>query len=332
MFKQLLKIAVATAALLTAAPSAQAQVKLRGVSMFPQSFVQTQSFLKFIERVNQATQGKVVLEFAGGPEVIPIPKQGEALRNGIVDFAYTAPTNSIGIFPEAEVFANSYLSPMERRERGGMELFDKILAKRLNAKLLQFIDGGSSLHLFLRDEPPRKADGSLELAGLKLRSSELYIRFMRAMGATPVVLQSPEIYTALERRTVDGFAFSIQGVREAGWHKLVKFWVEPPIYWTSTFVAMNLNKWNALPKDLQDTIMRVSVEFEKESYEAFLAFQDKEREEFVKAGMRKIELNGAAADTFTGIAHQALWTKVADDQKLEFDRPNVLRNWHGRPE
>jgi len=324
--------AAAFAALAVAAPLAEAETVLRGVSMFPQNFLQTESLKKFIARVNEATQGEVVFELIGGPEIIPVPKQGEALKNGVVDFAYIAPTNAIGIFPEAEAFANSFLTPMERRERGGMELFDALIEKRLNAKLLQFIDGGVSLHLFLKKEPPRTAEGGIDLTGLRLRSSELYIPFFRALGTTPVVLQSPELYTALERNAIDGFGFSIHGVRDAGWHKHVTAWVEPPMYWTSTFVAVNRDRWNTLPPEMRETIQRVAIEYERESYEAFAKAQDEERKELEKAGLKRIDLSGKAAEDFVELAHRTLWSKVKENPAVEIDHAEVLQKWHGRAE
>ena len=50
-----------------------------------------------------------------------------------------------------------------------------------------------------------------DCVGLKLRviSSQVYISFIKALGANPVVLDSPEIYLALQQHVVDGLEYPI---------------------------------------------------------------------------------------------------------------------------
>ena len=323
------RIAAAIACLVPAIAGAQ-ETKLRAVSSFPTTFPQTQSFQTYIKKLNEGLRGQIAIEFVGGPEAVPIAQQGNAIKSGVIDLLYSAPTYAEGIFPEAPAFAGSHLTPMERRQNGGIALLDAAVAKRLNAKFLMNVDGGEPLHIYLSKDVPRTPSGGVDLKGMKLRSSEQYVPFYRALGAIPVVLPTGEIYTALERGTVDGIGFSVAGVRAAGWHKLLKSWIEPPMYWTSTYVIMNLPKWNSLPTATQASIMAITVAYEKESYEAFRAAADKEKEEFVKAGMKPIKLEGAEAKAYVDAAHQSMWAKIDSTKGLEIDRAAVLKLYYGR--
>lgn len=323
------RAALAVACLLPAVAQAQ-EIKLRAVSSFPTTFPQTQSFQVYIKRLNDALKGRVAIDFVGGPEAVPIAQQGNAIKSGVIDLLYSAPTYAAGIFPEAPAFAGSHLTPMERRRNGGIALIDAAVGKRLNAKFLMNVDGGEPLHIFLAKDPPRTPSGGVDLKGMKLRSSEQYVPFYNALGAIPVVLPTGEIYTALERGTVDGIGFSVAGVRAAGWHKLLKSWIEPPMYWTSTYVIMNLPKWNSLPPDAQSTLMTITVAYEKESFDTFKAAADKEKEEFVKAGMKPIKLEGAAAKAYVDAAHDSMWARIDATKGLELDRAAVLKLYYGR--
>ena len=283
------------------------------------------------QKLNDGLRGQIAIEFVGGPEAVPIAQQGNAIKSGVIDLLYSAPTYAAGIFPEAPAFAGSHLTPMERRQNGAIALLDAAVARRLNAKFLMNVDGGEPLHIFLSKEVPRTPSGGVDLKGMKLRSSEQYVPFLIApWGAIPVVLATGEIYTALERGTVDGIGFSVAGVRAAGWHKLLKSWIEPPMYWTSTYVIMNLPKWNSLPAAAQAAIMTITVAYEKEFFEAFKGAADREKEEFVKAGMKPIKLEGAAAKAYVDAAHDSMWANIDAMKGLEIDRAAVLKLYYGR--
>lgn len=330
MLRRTLLAFAATGLVAGAAGYAHAQVQLRAMSAFPAAFPQTKSFQEYVKRLNDALKGKVAVQYVGGPEAIPIAQQGNAIKNGVIDLLYSAPTLNSGLFPEAEAFAGSHLTPAKRRELGGTEILDQAVAKRLNAKFLMNIDGGEQLHIYLVKEPKKNADGSLDLKGLKLRSSELYVPFYNALGITPVVMPPGEIYTALERGTVDGIGWSVAGVRQGGWTKLLKFWIEPPMYWTSTYVIMSRPKWDAMPKDVQDEVMKITIAYENESFDLFAKGVLEEKAEFAKSGMKPITLEGAAAKAYVDLAHNSLWEKITKITPFDFDRAEILRKYYGR--
>ncbi len=56
----------------------------------------------------------------------------------------------------------------------------------------------------LEKKPEFKANGLLDLTGMKIRSSPAYRDFIKEMGGTPVVMPITEMYTALQRGTVEG--------------------------------------------------------------------------------------------------------------------------------
>ena len=96
-----------------AAASASAQETLRALSMQPAAVTYTQSFLKFIDKVNAAGEGVVRIEYVGGPEAIPTFDQPEAVRGGVIDMIYGPGSYYPGIVPES----TRWSAPTSRRWR-----------------------------------------------------------------------------------------------------------------------------------------------------------------------------------------------------------------------
>src|SRR5262249_50058153 len=152
----------------------------------------------------------------------------DAVRNGIIDAIYTPASFYRGQLPEVDALSGSTKLPWQVRENGGFELFDRIYQEKINAKLLALPRAGLGYHLFLKNSPKRKDDGSLDLAGVKLRSAPVYREFFSALGIVNVVIQPTEIYVAMERGVVEGVGWPALGVADLGWDRFIKYRVDPP--------------------------------------------------------------------------------------------------------
>ena len=61
---------------------AQAQETITAVHAFPETLIYTQSFLSFVDKVNEAGAGVVQIEVRGGPEAIGMFQPPDAVRDG----------------------------------------------------------------------------------------------------------------------------------------------------------------------------------------------------------------------------------------------------------
>jgi len=77
------------------------------------------------------------------------------------------------------------------------------------------------------------------------------------------------MYMALQRGTVDGvFITSTRGVGSSKLYEVCKYWTRIPLVVGAQFgFVINLDTWEALPKDIQETLTEVA----KEAREAMLA-------------------------------------------------------------
>jgi len=69
-----------------------------------------------------------------------------------------------------------------------------------------------------------------ELKGLRIRTSPMYIDFLKALGTTPISTSPGDIYQAMERKVVDGFCWPFTKVRDWGFHEVTKHVIGPSFY------------------------------------------------------------------------------------------------------
>lgn len=138
---------------------------------------------------------------------------------------------------------------------GGMELMEKVY-KPYN--LLSFPGGntGNQMGGWFQKEINSVAD----LQGLKMRIPGFAGEVLAKLGASPTNIPAGELYTALERRTIDALEWVGPSLDlRMGFHKIAPYyytgWHEPA---TELQFLINEKSWDKLPKDLQE-ILRVAM-------------------------------------------------------------------------
>ena len=168
-------------------------------------------------------------------------------------------------------FVLSKLSPSEERKSGFYDFMLEEHAKKLNTHTRPPAD----FAVLSVDQEGAEDAGRSE--GLKMRSGVLYDRLMREFGMVPVTINAPEVYTALGSGIVDGFGWPVTGPLKRGWLDTTKYVVDLPFYPASNVVAlMNLDKWKTLPKETQDALTKLTVDFEPIMVKHFNDEQDNE--------------------------------------------------------
>lgn len=313
--------------LAAAQPAAAQEAELRVITGQPRQLIFAARFLEWVDRVNKNGKGIVQLKYIGGPEAIPAAQQATAVRNGVVDMQFGPPAYYLGQAPEADAMFGSNIAPAEARANGGLALLDKIWRERLNAHLLGWFSG-SKFGIFTRDEPKLDAKTGIRLDGVKMRSTPAYKDLFDSIGAVNVSIGVPDLYTALERNVVQGFAFPFVGVMDFGWEKFVRYRVEPYFWQDDLIVIVNLDRWNKLPEAARDFLTKAAAEWEVEGREFWNAHAAKEHAELDKRGVKAFRLEGDYAKAYVANAHSFPWQRVekanpklAPELKAKFYRP-----------
>ncbi len=205
-----------------AGDAASTSIKLRAVTAWPKTVFEVQNFMKFLDMVkeNVAKQypGELEIKYTGGPEVIPNRDQVEALRNGIIDIVFTTDGYYTSALPEVNALSLTQIKPWEERSTGVNDFLNKGHEEKLNSFYLGRMGSGIPFTLYL-NKPIATAD----FTGLKIRCSPTHINFLKKLGAQPLVIPPPDVYTALERGLADGFIWPAGLIRDWGWHEVTKY-------------------------------------------------------------------------------------------------------------
>jgi TRAP-type C4-dicarboxylate transport system substrate-binding protein len=247
--------------------------------------------------------GEVEIQYIGGPEVIPIPDQPEALRKGQVDMYYGTAAYYAGIAPAANTTKLSQLTSQEEKDVGADAVYDEIHRKKLNATYLGALGSQNPFQLYT----VKKVTAPDQIKGLRIRTSPMYVDFLKALGANPVATKPGDVYQALERGVVDGLMWPLDSIRPWGWHEVVKFVTGPPFYKVSHPLLMNAKKWDALPKHIQEVLME-ALRLEVIVIDARTADDiNNEFKEMKKAGMAVTAFSPADTQKYLDMAYAEGW-------------------------
>lgn len=307
-----LRAALAATALgtLAFAGSASAEETLRAVAAFPKPLAFTQSFIGFIDLVNERGKGVVQIQYVGGPEVFPQNQQMDAVKRGVVDMHYGPASFHIGAMPEADAWVGSTVTAMEARKNGGFAVMQEAFREKLGVELLAHIDSGIEFHIYTTKEPERTADGGVNLDGRQLRSQPIYKSFFESLGAVPISVPVPDVYTGLERNTFDGAGWPVVTIQDLSWDKFLKYRIDPGFYQTDLAIVVNPEKWAGLSEEARKLISETAVEYEKLSYDRFQQMIAETDEKVQADGMTIVELKGEAAETFLDKAYDSAWARM----------------------
>lgn len=308
--RYVLKSAVAGLALL-AAGQALAVERISAVHAFPTTLVYTQSFLAFVEKVNERGAGVVEIEVRGGPEAIGSFQQADAVRDGVVDMAYVPGSFYAGAFPERDALVSSNITAIQARENGGIDLINEIHQEKMGVYYLGWFDSGVQYNLWMVNEPRFDADGNLDVTGIRLRGNPVYNAFFtNFLGAQVIDIPTTEVYSALERGIVDATGWTEIGLLDLRWNEFVRYRVEPPFFSTDLGVIVNLERWNSLSEEARTILQEAAIEHERESVEALRERRDREIAELEAGGMTTVRLEGEAAARYLQAGREENWARM----------------------
>jgi TRAP-type C4-dicarboxylate transport system substrate-binding protein len=261
-------------------------------------------FWVFTEKVKELSNGRINLRYVGGPEAVPPFELIEAVRTGVVDLATNAGSYFSSVIREGDAMKLSELTPWEERESGAYGKLREILAGHGVHYLGRYHTPGVEFNFYTRN----RINSTADFKGVRLRISPLYRSLALALGIVPVTMPHAEIYTALERGVVDGLGAGNIGIYEQGHHKFIRYIVEPGFYGNDQCIIMNLNKWNALPKDLQEILTEAAKQAERETHVRVKQQVAEERRKLLEAGLQVAKLSDA--DTYSRLAKEKGWEDV----------------------
>jgi TRAP-type mannitol/chloroaromatic compound transport system substrate-binding protein len=256
------------------------------VSTWPANFPIIQEGIeKFARDVEVMSNGRMIIQVFAGGELVPALGVFDAVTQGSVEMGHGSAYYWAGKIPAAQFFSNipfgMTFKGMEAwlQHGGGMELWRELYAP-FNLTVFTMGNTGVQAGGWFN----KKIQNVDDLKGLRIRMPGLGGKVLSKAGANPVLISGGEIYTALERGTIDAtewigpFHDIRLGLNRAADYYYVPGWHEPG---TVLELMINTSQWEELPSDLQKIIESAAEANGKQMYSA-MEFHNQEALQEIK--------------------------------------------------
>jgi TRAP-type C4-dicarboxylate transport system substrate-binding protein len=246
---------------MVSSPYAAEVIKLKFANYFPPTHMNSTIMGKYCEELNKKLAGKVEITQYTGGTLLAAPKIAAGVAAGIADIGLSNLSYTRGRFPVMEIMElpHGFPSPWIAGHVGN-DFYNKYQPKDFDAYHVLMFSSAPINVIQTVSKPVRTLD---DVKGLKLRGTGRIGDIVKALGAVPIPLETPDLYDALKRNVVEGALLSIETMKGFKTGELIKYvtpsWRIGCAY--CFYVAMNKQKWNSLPADVQKTITDFSREF-----------------------------------------------------------------------
>src|SRR5207342_1091426 len=245
--------AVAAPAIAQSSP----EVKWRLTASWPKSLDTLYGGCEYLsKRVAEITDGKFQIQVFAAGEIVPGLQVLDAVQNGTVEAGHTALYYYFGK-DVAMTFGTDLPFGMNSRMKnawymhgGGQQLMDEFTRTKFG--VTGFISGSTNTQMggWFRKEINSMED----MKGLKFRVGGFAGLILQRVGVVPQQIAGGDIYPALEKGTIDAAEWvGPYDDEKLGFAKVAKFYYYPGFWEGGPTVHsfVNLDKWNALPKNYQ---------------------------------------------------------------------------------
>jgi TRAP-type C4-dicarboxylate transport system substrate-binding protein len=98
-----------------------------------------------------------------------------------------------------------------------------------------------------------------DIKGLKIRvTGGPPTEQMKALGAVPTPMPMPDTYLAMDKGVIDGMGAPWEAIHGFRLYEVAKYYTMVPLSAVYFSMSMNKQKWESLPKDIQQAITSVS--------------------------------------------------------------------------
>jgi len=232
--------------------------KWKAQSIWPPTLTLADSDKKFVELVNKLSNGRLQIELHPSGSIVPYKEHFDAVKAGVLDMASDYPGYWSGKgMPALDLLFSVAFghNPMDNDlwwwHYGGRDLLLEIYGQN---NMHYIVENVISMESGIRSNKPIRSVEDFK--GLKVRMGTKPAQYaVRKLGGRPLTMATSEIYTALERGTLDGAELATPaddyrtGVHEITKYNAVPGWHQPMC---ACGFAINKKSWDALPEDLQE--------------------------------------------------------------------------------
>ncbi|MGQ7249467.1 TRAP transporter substrate-binding protein [Halomonas sp. V046] len=268
------------------ATSAQAATTLRMAHFWPgASGINTEIFEQWAKTVEEESGGDLRVQLFPSGTLAKPDDIYEATVNGIADIGATAQGYTAGRFPLTQIVELPGVSDTAVQGSCILQtLYDDGLLDEEYADtkvLYMFTTGPGYIHTVDTD-----VRTPADLEGLRIRRPTAVAGdILENMGASPVGMPAPDIYTSMQRGVIDGLSFPWEGMKGFRINELVEYHTQVPFYSLVFVATMSQRAYDRLNPEQQAVIDDNSgMKWAENAGEVFSAIDQVGKQEAEDAG------------------------------------------------
>ncbi len=277
----------------------------------------------YIKAVEAASNGRIKF-VVSGPETVPAFEQFQPVAAGAFQFVFTHGSYHFGTTPVLAAF-EALGGTRQERKAGMFDAIDQRYQK-LGVKLIALpmtADGG--YQILLRKPPTANGD----LQGYKIRGVATFQPVIRLLGASMITLPPAEIYTAVEKGVVDGFAYPSFGVLRSRLYEPARFLLRPTFGFIANPVLANLATWNSLSADDRRMLLDEAAKAEDNWANITARIYADEEKELLSKGLKLVNMGDTQKAALQRAYSEGLWELAAQKHKPEIDELRAVARAKG---
>ncbi|MCL6479255.1 MAG: TRAP transporter substrate-binding protein [Peptococcaceae bacterium] len=217
--------------------------------------------MPWAKSIEEKSGNKVKLTYYPPNTLVPQKDGYDSTVSGMVDIFIAPNAYTHDKFPELEVAGSPFIAP--GGEAGSLLLSELIkkfpkMQERFEQTKLLSLWTTPCMQIHTTNKLVKTLD---DIKGLRiLCGAGIQSDMVKALGANPVEMLSPDYYLALERGTADGCIIGISALRSWKLNEVTKYHTVLDLQAGPFYMVMNKEKFNSLPPDVQQLINETTGE------------------------------------------------------------------------
>jgi TRAP-type C4-dicarboxylate transport system substrate-binding protein len=207
----------------------------------------------WVDKIEKLSEGKVKFTFYPGGALGNPTVQYDILLKGITDIAFVVHHYEAGVFPLTSALRLPFAADSGKSGSAKLwKIYDQYMKNEYKQVKVLWLFSSAPTQF----QTTKKFVENLEdLKGMKIRSMGRDVTdVLKILGAVPVNMPITDVYTALERGTVDGMTLPWEVLRPFKLFEVTKYTSVVNIFPVTFGIFMNKKKWDSLPPDIQRLI------------------------------------------------------------------------------
>ena len=297
-----------------ATPQNVIKVKLAGTA--PIEHMMTKGLHIYKKYVEEKSNGRIFVELYPSAQLFNEKDLTTVLPKGAVDICLTTQDIWTGVCPSIGFLSIPFLFDNEdhfwRVANGKVKNHIQEALQRARIKMLCYCDNGQMGLMF--KEPVATLE---DLKGKRMRSlGRITSNFAQSLSMAPTTMSAGEVYSALQRGTIDGLFSGVTSLDLRKFYEVAKYAFGDADYMPKSAIQTmmaNLKFFDSQPQDIQKILMDGATEIEKYTKQEAKGLDIKSRQVLVKNGVKLLVISGDEIARWKKISIPFMISKFKED-------------------